>query len=258
MMRPRILLVEDEADIRRFVRLALEREGMAVFEAANALDARIGAASRQPQLVVLDLGLPDGDGKGFIHDFRGWSQAPVLVLSAREHEQEKVAALEAGADDYLTKPFGVPELVARVRAQLRRANLVGQACDAPSMVRFGEVSVDLATYEVWRGGVSVHLTPIEFRLLSSLIRGHGKVLTYRQLLLSVWGPGYADRPHYVRVYMNNLRQKLENDPARPRHLVTELQVGYRLAGLCHGEAMAAVRSETGLEARHHAGVVDVA
>lgn len=257
-MRPRILLVEDEADIRRFVRLSLEREGMAVFEAANALEARIGAATRQPQLVVLDLGLPDGDGKGFIQDLRGWSHVPVLVLSAREHEQEKVAALEAGADDYLAKPFGVPELAARVRAQLRRANLVGPAGEAPTMVRFGEISVDLATYEVQRAGGAVHLTPIEFRLLSSLIRGHGKVLTYRRLLLSVWGPGYADRPHYVRVYMNNLRQKLESDPARPKHLMTELQVGYRLAGLCQGEAIAKVSSEGGLEARHHAGVVDVA
>ncbi|WP_199097650.1 response regulator [Dyella sp. ASV21] len=258
MTRPRILLVEDEADIRRFIRLALEREGMAVFEAASALEARIGAASRQPQLVVLDLGLPDGDGKGFIQDLRGWSSAPVLVLSAREHEQEKVAALEVGADDYLTKPFGVPELVARVRAHLRRASLVSADGAAPSIVRFGAVAVDLATYEVSRDGVPVHLTPNEFRLLTALIRGQGKVITYRQLLLSVWGPGYSDRPHYVRVYMNNLRQKLERDPARPQHLVTELQVGYRLAGIHPGEATVRSVLERGLEACHHASVVDVA
>lgn len=229
--KPRILVVEDEADIRHFIRLSLEREGMAVFEAGNAMQARIDAASRQPQLVIVDLGLPDGDGKTFIRELRGWSTAPVLVLSAREHEQEKVDALDAGADDYLVKPFGVPELIARVRAQLRRASIVAGDSAAPSVMQFGEVRVDLATYEVTRSGAPVHLTPIEFRLLAALIRGHGKVITYRQLLLEVWGPGYADRPHYVRVYMTNLRQKLEADPARPQHLITELQVGYRLAGL---------------------------
>lgn len=255
MTRPRILVVEDEADIRHFVRLALEREGMAVFEATSAWDARVGVATRQPQLVILDLGLPDGDGKDVIVDLRGWSSAPVLVLSAREHEQEKVAALEAGADDYLAKPFGVPELLARVRAHLRRANLLGSGGAQPSVVRFGEVAVDLATYEVRRGEVAVHLTPIEFRLLATLIRGYGKVITYRQLLLAVWGPGYADRPHYVRVYMNNLRQKLELDPARPRHLMTELQVGYRLAGLQRGDTTSAVSLaalERRLEAGYHA------
>lgn len=255
MSKPRILVVEDEADIRHFVCLALEREGMAAFEATHAWEARVGAATRQPQLVILDLGLPDGDGKDFILDFRGWSSAPVLVLSAREHEQEKVAALEAGADDYLAKPFGVPELIARVRAQLRRASLLGLCDEEPSVVRFGEVTVNLATYEVACAGAPVHLTPIEFRLLGALIRGRGKVITYRQLLLAVWGPGYADRPHYLRVYMNNLRQKLEPDPARPRHLVTELQVGYRLAGIRRGDAAPAGYphdSERRLEARHHA------
>ena len=253
MNRPRILLVEDEPDIRRFVRMALEREGMAVFEAGNVWDARIAAATRQPQVVVLDLGLPDGDGKDFILDLRGWSSAPVLVLSAREHEQEKVAALEAGADDYLAKPFGVAELIARVRAHLRRASLVAQHGAELSTIHFGEVAVDLATYEVQRHGTPVHLTPIEFRLLAALIRGHGKVLTYRQLLLAVWGPGYADRPHYVRVYMNNLRQKLEHDPARPCHLITELQVGYRLAGIRREDTVPAMSPlERRLDARHHA------
>ncbi|HEV7775388.1 MAG TPA: response regulator [Luteibacter sp.] len=230
MSKPRILVVEDEADIRRFVRMALEREGMLVFEAGDAMQGRIDAASRQPQLVIVDLGLPDGDGKTLIRELRGWSTAPVIVLSAREHEQEKVDAFEAGADDYLVKPFGVPELVARVRAMLRRASIVATGGAASVMV-FGTIRVDLATYEVSRAGEAVHLTPIEFRLLAALIRGHGKVVTYRQLLLDVWGPGYADRPHYVRVYMANLRQKLEDDPTRPKHLITELQVGYRLAGI---------------------------
>jgi two-component system KDP operon response regulator KdpE len=231
MSKPRILVVEDEADIRRFVRMALEREGMLVFEAGDAMQGRIDAASRQPQLVIVDLGLPDGDGKTLIRELRGWSTAPVIVLSAREHEQEKVDAFEAGADDYLVKPFGVPELIARVRAMLRRASIVATGGTAASVMAFGAIRVDLATYEVSRAGEAVHLTPIEFRLLAALIRGHGKVVTYRQLLLDVWGPGYVDRPHYVRVYMANLRQKLEDDPTRPKHLITELQVGYRLAGI---------------------------
>jgi two-component system KDP operon response regulator KdpE len=230
MTKPRILIVEDEADIRRFVRIALEKEGMNIFEAPTAGQARIDAASRKPELVIVDLGLPDDDGKTFIRELRAWSAAPVIVLSAREQETEKVDALDAGADDYLVKPFGVPELLARVRAQLRRATLVPGG-PASSILRFGEVRVNLASREVIRSGELVHLTPIEFRLLTSLIRGHGKVLTHRQLLLDTWGPGYIDRPHYVRVYMANLRQKLEDDPARPQHLITELQVGYRLAGL---------------------------
>ncbi|MTJ80874.1 MAG: response regulator [Telmatospirillum sp.] len=234
MTRPRILIVEDEADIRRFIRLALEREEMMVFEAGTAVQARIEAASRQPELVIVDLGLPDEDGKELIQDLRNWSSVPVLVLSARDREEEKVAALNAGADDYLVKPFGVPELVARARAQLRRASIVSGGGPSSSIARFGAARVDLATHQVTRADETVHLTPTEFRLLAALIRGHGKVLTHRQLLLDVWGPGYADRPHYLRVYMANLRQKLEEDPTRPHHLMTELQVGYRLAGLDFG------------------------
>ena len=230
MSKLRVLIVEDEADIRRFIRLSLEREGMTVFEATTAAQARIESASRQPHLVIVDLGLPDEDGKDFIRDMRNWSSAPVLVLSARDREEEKVEALNVGADDYLTKPFGVPELIARVRAQLRRANVVSVGRTS-SIEKFGKIHVDLATYEVIRAGVPVHMTPTEFRLLTALIRGYGKVITHRQLLLEVWGPGYVDRPHYLRVYMTNLRQKLEDDPAQPKHLITELQVGYRLAGI---------------------------
>jgi two-component system KDP operon response regulator KdpE len=230
MTKPMILIVEDEADIRRFIRMALEKEGMNVFEARTAEQARIDAATRKPNLAVIDLGLPDGDGKTLIREMRCWSTVPILVLSAREQEQEKVEALDAGADDYLVKPFGVPELLARVRAQLRRSGVVSDG-GSSSRVKFGSVFVDLATHEVRRGDAEVHLTPNEFRLLTALIKGHGKVLTHRQLLLEVWGPGYSESPHYVRVCMAQLRQKLEENPSQPKHLITELQVGYRLAGL---------------------------
>lgn len=229
----RILLVEDDPGIRRFVRLVLEDEGWHVFEADTARRGLIEAASRQPDAVILDLGLPDADGKTVISELRTWSPIPVLVLSAREREDEKVAALDAGADDYLIKPFGVPELLARMRVLLRRRRqfVAGEAGAPSSRVQFGEVQVDLATHEVQRVGAPVHLTPIEFRLLAALIAGQGKVLTHRQLLLSVWGPEYLDRAHYLRVHMANLRQKIEADPAQPQHLITELQVGYRIVGL---------------------------
>lgn len=228
MSAGRILVVEDDAGIRRFLRMALEDAGFAVFEAGCVRHALVEAASRQPGLVIVDLGLPDGDGKTLIRDLRSWSAVPLLVLSARDREEEKVAALDAGADDYLTKPFGVPELLARVRAHLRRA---GAGPAGTPRVRFGTVQVDLDSHEVLRDGQPVHLTPIEFRLLATLIRGGGKVLTHRQLLHAVWGPGYAERGHYLRIYMAQLRQKLEREPAQPEHLLTELQVGYRLAGI---------------------------
>lgn len=226
---PRILLIEDDASIRRFVRLALEDEGWQVLEAETAKRGLIEAASRQPDAVVLDLGLPDADGKQVITELRSWSQLPVLVLSAREREEEKVAALDAGADDYLSKPFGVPELLARLRVMLRRRQLSPQGGAPASQVSFGTVVVDLASHEVRRGDEVVHLTPIEFRLLAALIAGQGRVLTHRQLLLQVWGPEYLDRPHYLRVHMANLRQKIEENAAQPQFLMTELQVGYRLS-----------------------------
>lgn len=224
---PRILLIEDDASIRRFVRLALEDEGWQVFEAETAKRGLIEAASRQPDAVVLDLGLPDADGKTVISELRSWSQLPILVLSARDHEDEKVAALDVGADDYLSKPFGVPELLARLRVMLRRRQQA-PAQQPSSEVQFGDVHVNLATHEVRKAGAPIHLTPIEFRLLTALIAGQGRVLTHRQLLLQVWGPEYLDRPHYLRVHMANLRQKVETDAAQPAHLMTELQVGYRL------------------------------
>lgn len=231
MIKPRILVVEDEADIRRFVRMALEKEGMNVFETETAEDARLNAGSRKPDLMIVDLGLPDGDGKALIREVRSWMSSPIVVLSAREQETEKVEALDAGADDYLVKPFGVPELLARVRAQLRRAGTMSNGQASSPLVRFGQTTINLATHEITRAGEPVHLTPNEFRLLTALIRGHGKVLTHRQLLLEVWGPGYSERAHYIRIYMAQLRQKLEDDPSQPQHLLTELQVGYRLSGL---------------------------
>ncbi|WHZ19359.1 MAG: DNA-binding response regulator KdpE [Rhodanobacteraceae bacterium] len=227
MSAARILLIEDDANIRRFVRSALQDEGFDVHEADTCKRALIEASTRQPDLAIVDLGLPDTDGKSFITEVRGWSSLPIVVLSAREREDEKVAALDAGADDYLVKPFGVPELLARVRAQLRRRTQADVESGS-SVVTFGEIKVDLASHEVRKRGEVVHLTPIEFRLLAALIRGRGRVLTHRQLLLDVWGAAYVERPHYLRVHMANLRHKLEDDPAQPRHLVTELQVGYRL------------------------------
>ena len=230
MSTVRILLVEDDANIRRFVRTALQDEGFDVHEADTCRRALIEASTRQPDLAIVDLGLPDTDGKNFISEVRGWSSLPIVVLSAREREEEKVAALDAGADDYLVKPFGVPELLARVRAQLRR-RAQADAEPGSSTLTFGDIRVDLAGHEVRKRGDVVHLTPIEFRLLAALIRGRGRVLTHRQLLHEVWGPAYVDRPQYLRVHMANLRHKLEDDPTQPKHLMTELQVGYRLAGL---------------------------
>jgi len=221
----RVLMIEDEPEIRRFVRMALESEGLEVFEAALLQRGLIDAATRRPELVVLDLGLPDGDGLEFIREFRGWSQAPIVVLSAREGEDRKVQALDAGADDYLVKPFGVAELLARVRVQLRRR---GGAGEADPVLRFGDVSVDRSLRSVRRGDEELHLTPIEYRLLQELATAPGRVLTHQHLLKAVWGPGHAEDVHYVRVHMANLRKKLEADPNRPRWLVTEAGVGYRL------------------------------
>jgi two-component system KDP operon response regulator KdpE len=218
-----VLIVEDEKEIRRFVRLALENEDLKVFDADTLQRGLIEAATRKPDLVILDLGLPDGDGTDFIRDLRQWSAIPVIVLSARSDEQDKIAALDAGADDYLTKPFGIGELLARVRVALRRHG--GQQPEA--RIQFADVSVDFAARRVQRGGSEIHLTPIEFRLLSILLNNAGKVLTQRQLLSQVWGPNAVEHSHYLRIYMGHLRQKLEANPTQPAHLLTETGIGYR-------------------------------
>jgi len=220
-----ILVVEDEKQIRRFVRQALEREGHRVFEADTVAAGLIEAGTRKPDLVVLDLGLPDGDGVQFVLALRAWSSAPVLVLSARASEHDKIRALDAGADDYLTKPFAVGELQARTRALLRRLRSASE--QAGPLIRFGDVTVDLARRQVLRADVPVHLTAIEFRLLVVMVSNAGKVLTHRHLLREIWGPAYSESTHYLRVYVGRLRQKLELDPAQPRHFVTEIGVGYR-------------------------------
>lgn len=219
-----VLIVEDERQIRRFMRSALESEGCRVMECEHGQQALLDAATGKPELVLLDLGLPDMDGVEFIRALRSWSAAPVIIVSARSDEQEKIRALDAGADDYLTKPFGVGELLARVRAQLRRQQ---HTQDSDSLVRFGEVDVDLARRLVRRAGLDIHLTPIEYRLLGVLLASAGKVLTHRHLLREVWGPGYAESNHYLRIYVGHLRQKLEGDPAQPQHFLTETGVGYR-------------------------------
>jgi two-component system KDP operon response regulator KdpE len=223
---PVAVLIEDERQIRRFVRAALESEGWSVHESDTLKQGLVEAGTRKPDVVIVDLGLPDGDGVDLIRDLRTWSGVPVIVLSARSDESDKVEALDAGADDYLTKPFGVAELLARVRATVRRrAQPAGSERPA---ITFGDIDVDLVARTVKRRGELVHLTPIEYRLLALLIANAGRVLTHRQVLRDVWGPSHVESPHYVRVYMGHLREKLEDDPAQPKHLITETAVGYRL------------------------------
>lgn len=219
-----VLIVEDEHAIRRFLRTALEAEDLRVFDADTLQRGLLEAATRKPDLVILDLGLPDGDGLDFIRDIRQWSPVPIIVLSARSEENDKIAALDAGADDYLSKPFGIGELQARLRVALRRhaGTQPGEA-----VVTFSDITVDLAAHRITRGSEEIHLTPIEFRLLAMLLNNAGKVLTQRQLLNHVWGPNAVEHSHYLRIYMGHLRQKLENDPARPKHLLTETGIGYR-------------------------------
>ena len=222
---PKVLVIEDEADIRRFVRMSLELEGFEVCEADGVQRGLIEAGTRRPDLVVLDLGLPDGDGVDLIRDLRTWSDIPILVLSARTTEEDKIGALDAGADDYLVKPFSAGELLARVRAHLRRR--ARGASDGSTLIEFGEMKIDLARRTVERAGQPLHLTPIEYRLITHLTGHPHCVRTHRQLLNAVWGSSHAEDTQYLRVYMGQLRKKIEADPSQPRHLLTETGIGYR-------------------------------
>jgi len=223
-----IVAIEDDPQIRRFLRTGLESHGFQIHEADTGKLGLIEAANRKPDLVILDLGLPDMDGVEVVKKLREWSALPVIVLSARAAETDKVAALDAGADDYLTKPFGLGELLARIRVALRHAQ-ANASLDKESIFAVAGLKVDMPHRRVYREGNEVHLTPIEYRLLATLVKHAGKVITHRQLLKEVWGPGYIERSHYLRIYMAGLRHKLETDPARPRFLLTETGVGYRLA-----------------------------
>jgi two-component system KDP operon response regulator KdpE len=223
-----IIVIEDEAQIRRFLRTSLTSEGYQVIEAGTGKQGLAEAATRKPDLIILDLGLPDMDGVEVVKGVRAWSAVPVLILSARSQESDKISALDAGADDYLVKPFGVGELLARIRVALRHISSTANAEDE-GVFSVGELKVDMMHRKVTVSGAEVHLTPIEYRLLAVLVKHAGKVLTHRLLLKEVWGPNYVERAHYLRIYMGILRHKLEKDPARPRFLLTEVGVGYRLA-----------------------------
>ncbi len=225
---PAVVLIEDEPQIRRFLRTALTGHGYRVFEAATGRDGLVEAATRQPDLVILDLGLPDMDGLRVLRELRGWTTIPVIVLSARGQERDKIMALDGGADDYVSKPFSVGELLARMRAALRRRDQSGDGAGS-STFSVGELSVDLARRQVLVAGKQVHLTPIEYKLLTTMIQHAGKVVTHRQLLKDVWGPTHSEDSQYLRVYVAQLRRKLERLPVQPRYLLTEPGVGYRLA-----------------------------
>jgi two-component system KDP operon response regulator KdpE len=224
---PVVLIIEDEPQMRRFLRTSLRSQGYQVVEAATGREGLRHAAGHNPDLILLDLGLPDGDGLAVAKVLRSQRQTPIVVLSARGRDEDKVAALDLGADDYLTKPFGLPELLARLRVARRHAPVAGVTA---SVVETGPLRIDLDRHLVLRDGVEVHLTPTEFRLIATLARQLGRVLTHRQLLETVWGPTRTNEPHYLRVYMAQLRGKLERDPARPELLITEPALGYRLRG----------------------------
>jgi two-component system KDP operon response regulator KdpE len=225
---PLILVIEDEAPLRRLLRTALAAEGYRVAEAETGAQAVRMAAQQPPDLVMLDLGLPDIDGQEVLRQLREWLQSPIIILSARDQEQQKVAALDSGADDFVAKPFHTGELLARLRVALRHAARVGTERESSTFL-CGELKVDLAARRVFVRDAEVHLTPIEYKLLTTLVRNAGKVLTHRHLLKEVWGPDQTRETHYLRVFMANLRRKIESDPAQPRYLLTEQGVGYRLA-----------------------------
>lgn len=219
-----VILIEDDPQIRRFIKESLQREGWKVFESDTGQRGLIEAGSRKPDLLLVDLGLPDMDGVEVVRDFRNWSAVPILILSARSDEHEKIIALDAGADDYLTKPFGIGELLARVRAVTRRR--LSSTNHSPKF-NFGDVEVDFSKHTVSKNGNLVHLTQIEYRLLGVLLSNSGKIMSHRRLMQEVWGPNHTESAHYLRIYMSHLRQKLEADPAQPIYLLTETGVGYR-------------------------------
>jgi two-component system, OmpR family, KDP operon response regulator KdpE len=223
-----IVVIEDDPQIRRFLRTGLQAHDFEIHEAETGKLGLVLAATRKPDLIILDLGLPDVDGLEVIKKLREWTSRPVIILSARNMETDKVAALDAGADDYLTKPFGLDELLARIRVALRHGART-DVVDAGNVFTSGSLRVDLAQRRVYRDGDEVHLTPIEYRLLVALVKHAGKVLTHRQLLVEVWGPSYVENNHYLRIYMGALRHKLEAEPARPKLFLTEAGTGYRLA-----------------------------
>jgi two-component system KDP operon response regulator KdpE len=223
--KPLLLIIEDEAQMRRFLRVSLGNVGYQLLEAETGADGLAQAAARNPDIILLDLGLPDIDGLEITERLRQWTKTPIVIISARGREEDKIKALDAGADDYLTKPFGVGELLARLRVALRHGSRTGAGS---SVFSTGDLKVDLDKRQVLRGDTDIHLTPIEYRLLTKLIENAGKVVTHRQLLKEVWGPGHVDQTQYLRVYMGQLRHKLEPEPSRPRYLVTEPGVGYRL------------------------------
>jgi len=227
MPDPIVVLIEDEPQIRRFLRATLTGQGYRLFEAATGADGLVEVGSRQPDVIIIDLGLPDMDGVDVIRRLREWTAVPIIVLSARGQERDKVTALDAGADDYVSKPFGASELVARIRVALRHAAGASHEADEAAF-KVGELQVDRLRRHVSLGGTEVRLTPTEYKLLTALIRHAGKVVTHQQLLREVWGPAHTDQAHYVRIYMAHLRHKLEAEPARPRYLLTEPGVGYRL------------------------------
>ena len=224
----RLLAIEDDPQIQRFLTAALEAHGHSLEVAGNAADGLRLATLRQPDVIIVDLGLPDMSGLDVIARLREWFQRPILVLSARSHEDDKIAALDRGADDYLTKPFGIGELLSRLRVAQR--HLAGRdGASLQTRIEAGALSIDLAAHRVQRDGVDLHLTPTEYQLLTVLAKHRGKVMTHRQLLREVWGAAHVESPHYLRIYMRALRHKIETDPARPRYLLTEVGVGYRFA-----------------------------
>jgi two-component system KDP operon response regulator KdpE len=220
-----VLIVEDDQGIRRFLRAALETEGYRVIESTTGRRGKLDAGTQKPDLAIVDLGLPDIDGLEVIAAIRTWSRMPIIVLSARQPERDKIAALDAGADDYVTKPFGIGELLARLRVALRHGARTGEG---EVQLQLGPVTIDLVSRRALRDGNEVHLTPIEFRVVTALAAHLGLVVTHKQLLTEVWGPAYANNTHYLRIYLKQIRDKLEVDPMRPRHFLTEAGVGYRL------------------------------